>query len=101
MMLVGMAAYLRCSVTGEVVSACHLDDADAERALGTSELLRVDSRWAGDAHFPRRAGIGRQVVRDVSWPTAAGQRLGRHEAMALRFTVPRQPSDDSPTVAVE
>jgi len=84
-----MARYLRCTVTGDVVSACYLYDRDAATAAGASELLELAAWMSDKAEFPRRHGIRREVVRDLSWPTASGIRLrllerAFHDACAPR-----------------
>lgn len=73
-----MAAYLRCSVTGEGVSPYYLDAEDAEEARGSSELLVVDS-WtgAGAPWFPRRHSLRRGPVLDGQRATFNERRVER------------------------
>lgn len=74
-----MAAYLRCSVTGDGVSPYWLNEKDTEAAKGSSELLVVDSfAGAGAPWFPRQPGLARRrAVMDGQWPGYVGLRVER------------------------
>jgi hypothetical protein len=72
---VPMPAYLHCTVTGEPVSPCYLDNGDAGRALGSSELLTVDTWMAGRAFFPKRQGLRRGMVVDIQWAWTVRQQV--------------------------
>lgn len=74
-----MAAYLRCSITGEGVSPYWLSNKDAEIAKGSSELLVVDSfTGAGAPWFPRQPGLARRrAVMDGQWRGYVGLRVER------------------------
>lgn len=84
-----MTAYLRCTVTGDGVGPCYLDDHDAVEAAASSEFLQVETRMAGgNPWFPRQHGLRRGVVVDGQWSSYVALKLDRLEREFLAAVRP-------------